>query len=292
VKLGFVTHYDVDHMGGFASFDGEGITFEAVYDQGPSPMRNGKPKYVAYIEWVGDPNDNAQEDPGEDHFVRHEASVGIHFTLGDAKIRILSARGDTKGTEDDIALDPEDGADFHDNENPGSIALLVTLGEFEFYTAGDQTSDDWGRGEPDTEFAVIHSKVISETQSDIDVLKVNHHGSDTSTGTAFVQALDPEVAVISTKISSNHRLPKLVAIKQLIENGALVYITGNGLKSDRTFHLSAKQGDDEGYTPPADGFINSAGDVHIFVSADGSRYRVFGGGDWREFSAVDADNPH
>ncbi len=38
--------------------------------------------------------------------------------------------------------------------------------------------------------------------------------------------------------------------------------------------------------------VNDAGDVHILVSTDGSRYRVFARDEWRKFSAVDSDNTH
>ena len=50
--------------------------------------------------------------------------------------------------------------------------------------------------------------------------------------------------------------------------------------------------DDDGFVPPPDMFVNDAGDVHILVAADGESYRVFGAGEWREFSAVDSDNIH
>ena len=50
--------------------------------------------------------------------------------------------------------------------------------------------------------------------------------------------------------------------------------------------------DDDTFTPPAGSFINQADDVHILVSKDGKTYRVRGAGEWKEFSAVDSDNPH
>lgn len=166
-KLGFVTHYDLDHVGGFAPLIGSGVAFSSVYDQGPSRKRQGAAKYTEYITAVGDPNDNMQDDDTEatNPFVRKLAKVGRHWKLGDAKIRCVSARGDTKGNTHDIDLDPS--ANDID-ENPGSIALIVTLGDFEFYTAGDQSSDDW-KSKPDTEVAVVNSKVLGP-ENDIDVL--------------------------------------------------------------------------------------------------------------------------
>ncbi|MCY4486760.1 MAG: hypothetical protein OXF11_06535 [Deltaproteobacteria bacterium] len=51
----------------------------------------------------------------------------------------LTVRGDTDGTAHDLDLDPAGKTESFD-ENPGSIALLIRLGEFVFYTTGDQTS--------------------------------------------------------------------------------------------------------------------------------------------------------
>lgn len=287
VKLGFVTHYDLDHMGGFEPLINSGIEFSSVYDQGPSAKRSGATRYTEYLQAVGDTNDNMLDDDpqGGNPFVRKKAKVGLHWKLGDAKIRCVAVRGDTKGTAHDQDLDPSAA---NINENPGSIALLITLGDFEFYTAGDQTSDDW-KHEPDTEIAVVQSGVIG-SENDIDVIKVSHHGSDTSTGDAFVNALDPEVAVISSRFSTRDRLPKMVAIKQLVENDVLVYVTGDGHDPQTGTFAQAGHSEDDGFTPPADSVINNAGDIHIFVSADGSSYVVESDGTWRQFSAVDSEN--
>lgn len=276
VKLGFVTHYDLDHMGGFAGFP-EGIRFRAVYDQGPSLKRSGAARYEQYLAFAGDPNDNGEEDAGEEDFIRHRAQLGVHWTLGDATIRVVSVRGDTRGSQDDLNLDPSV-ADR--DENPGSIALLITLGAFELYTAGDQTSDDW-KPKPDAEIAVVTSGVLG-SDNDVDVVKANHHGSDTSNGHDFVTALDPEVAVFSVDFRSDHRLPKLVSIQQFVNAGATVYITGNGHGPDGRFAQSSVA-DDDNFIPPAGTVFNDAGDVHILVSTDGTRYRVFAAGAWREF---------
>lgn len=288
VNLAFATHYDADHIGGFKAMADDGITFLASYDQGISLKRKDKSVYGKYVTVAGDSNDNMAQDEGEDFFIRRKIGIGQQWHLGDAKIKCVSARGDTKGSDNDKNLEP---SCIEIDENPGSIALLITLGEFEFYTAGDQTSDDW-KNKPDTEIAVIHSGALGE-ESDVDVLKVNHHGSDTSTGHDFVFASDPEVAVISSKYTQQHKLPKMISIKQLVENQALVYVTGDGHNPETgTFTDSNATNEDDGYLPSQENIINNAGDVHIFVAPDGMSYRVVARGVWKEFSAVDSDNPH
>ncbi len=41
---------------------------------------------------------------------------------------------------------------------------------------------------------------------DVDILKITHHGSEHGTGQAFVDAVDPRIAVASTSQDSSHRL--------------------------------------------------------------------------------------
>lgn len=288
VKYGFATHYDADHIGGFKTLADSGITFQAFYDQGRSYKRQGKPTYNKYLTVTGDLNDNLSFDEGETGFIRARAGVGQEWHLGAAIIKCLSVRGDTHGSDFDLPLDP---TCEEIDENPGSIALLITLGDFEFYTAGDQTSDDWKNDKPDTEIAVVLSGAFG-SETDIDVLKVNHHGSDTSTGQEFVKALRPEVAIISSKFNKGHKLPKMISIMQLVENQTLVYITGNGQDSTGAFTVSNHTDLDNDYTPDSSMVINDAGDVHIFVSADGRSYTVETDhtNEIRKFSSVDSDN--
>ncbi len=288
VKLGFVTHYDLDHVGGFAPLINSGIEFSSIYDQGPSIRRNGAARYTEYIEAVGDLNDNMlDDDASENNFIRKKANVGLHWKLGDAKIRCVAVRGDTKGSAYDLDLDPSV-SDI--DENPGCIALFVTLGDFEFYTAGDQSSGAW-KNKPDTEMAVVNSGVLGQ-ENDIDVIKLNHHGSDTSTGDAFINALDPEVAIISSEYRSGDRLPKMISIKQVVENGGLVYVTGDGHNPQTGTFSDSNHSEDDNFSPPDDSVFNDAGNVHIFVSADGLNYVVVTeDGSWKEFSAVDSENP-
>lgn len=250
---------------------------------------HGATNYTHYLAAIGDTNDNLTDDDSSEAnpYIRRKARPGINWRIGDARARIVSVRGDTKGTAQDIGLDPTQ-ADI--DENPGSVAVVVTLGEFEFYTAGDQTSDDWKQNMPDTEISVVDSGALGDS-TDIDVLKVNHHGSDTSTGDAFVNALDPEVAIISSEFRSDHRLPRLTTIKQLVENDSIVYVTGNGKGPDSKFSQSG-HAEDDGYEVPAGKVFNAVGDVHLLVDKDGRAYSVTAGGTSTRVSAVDSDNVH
>lgn len=60
---------------------------------------------------------------------------------------------------------------------------------------------------------------------DIDVLKVGHHGSDTSSSKNFIDSIKPEISIISVGEGNNYNLPKESIIKRLEDTGSKVYRT-------------------------------------------------------------------
>jgi glyoxylase-like metal-dependent hydrolase (beta-lactamase superfamily II) len=145
VEFLFASHYDRDHIAGARGLQGK-IKVKAAFDQGPSAARdpsNAQRDYTAYVKYVGDKNGNGIKNSGENNFIRNKAEPGQVFNMGlngNVTITILSVRGDTAGTANDLAL-TRDTPGF--DENPGSIIQLVTLGDFEYLTTGDATSKDW-----------------------------------------------------------------------------------------------------------------------------------------------------
>nr|MCR5348817.1 MBL fold metallo-hydrolase [Bacilli bacterium] len=57
---------------------------------------------------------------------------------------------------------------------------------------------------------------------DCDVLKVGHHGSDTSTSEAFLDAVKPEVAVISCGKNNKFGHPKTSVVRSLSKRGITI----------------------------------------------------------------------
>ena len=58
-----------------------------------------------------------------------------------------------------------------------------------------------------------------------DILKVPHHGSQTSSSESFIAAVKPKVAVISCGKDNEYGHPHLVVLKTLFEYGAEIYRT-------------------------------------------------------------------
>lgn len=79
--------------------------------------------------------------------------------------------------------------------NDASIVLRLDYGETSFLFTGDATK-------------FVEEELLQFYKAlDIDVLKVGHHGSNTSTSSAFVSATSPDIAVISVGANNSYGHP-------------------------------------------------------------------------------------
>lgn len=121
-------------------------------------------------------------------------NVGDTYSLGGAEIAIL-------------------GVNSASGENNSSIVLKLTYGNTSFLFAGDAESE-------------AESKLVSSGKNlSADVLKVAHHGSNTSSTYAFLQKVKPSIAVISVDIESKYAFPTKDVLQRLEEAGATIYRT-------------------------------------------------------------------
>ncbi len=63
------------------------------------------------------------------------------------------------------------------------------------------------------------------TDIDSDILKVGHHGSDTSSSESFIREVSPEVAVISCGAGNQYGHPHDTTLAALNDNNAKIYRT-------------------------------------------------------------------
>lgn len=120
--------------------------------------------------------------------------VGDSYKLGSAKVEILAVNSD-------------------DDENETSIILKVTYGNTSFLFTGD--------GENAAEqMALRKGNKLGAT-----VLKVGHHGADTSSSEAFIKKVNPEYAVISVGKNNSYGHPTAEALGALKAVGAVLYRT-------------------------------------------------------------------
>jgi hypothetical protein len=158
------------------------------------------------------------------------------------------------------------------SENDYSIGIEISFGDFEFFTAGDLTGSEPGKeshtysrrqfGDTAQIYTNVESHMVRHwkrigRESDVEVYRVNHHGSGYSSNGDLLGALEPEVAVYSTGGSYGH--PDTNTVTRLA--GSDQYVTTSVSRGSWPAGFPAQYG-------------TLVGEVQIFVSADGTRYQV------------------
>lgn len=148
------------------------------------------------------------------------AKVGTIYYLGDASMKIIGSISAPNG-----------------NLNNYSTVMKVSFGEMDLIMTGDAETE-------------VEEEILEKYQKELDaeILKMGHHGSDTSTSDEFLEAISPEYALISTKIGNKYSHPIKSTMQKLEKAGVEVYRTDeNGTveviitSNDVTF--SCKPGD-------------------------------------------------
>lgn len=122
--------------------------------------------------------------------------------------------------------------------NNSSIVIYLTYGSTSFLFAGDAESKEEGQ------------IVSSGANIDADILKVGHHGSDSSSTIKFLNAVSPDIAVISCGISNSYGHPNDITLKNLTNIGAAIYridLTGNVVIEDNASNLIVALGNQYKY---------------------------------------------
>lgn len=120
-----------------------------------------------------------------------EPIVGQKFKLGDATCEVMSIESDNS------------------DMNHTSITLEITYGSHKFLFMGD-------------------AEIYNEEQrlwNDVDVLKLGHHGSSTSTGDDFLVQTVPEIGLISCGIDNEYGHPHDEVMEAMNEYNVEIYRT-------------------------------------------------------------------
>ncbi len=124
-----------------------------------------------------------------------DVSSGYSFCVGSSIVQVLAP----------IRQD--------DNLNNMSLVLKVTYGDTSFLFQGDAETD------------VEKQIILSGANVSADVIKIGHHGSNTSTGESYLQAVNPKYAVVSAGIDNTYGHPSTPVINRLIVNNIEPLIT-------------------------------------------------------------------
>jgi len=99
------------------------------------------------------------------------------------------------------------------NRNSGSIVVMVQSGNIKFLLTGD--------------LPLSEEEKLMQDVSDLhaDILKAGHHGSKTSTGAEFLQAVDPDYVVISAGRDNPYGHPHYRVVREVERQGATLLRT-------------------------------------------------------------------
>lgn len=153
--------------------------------------------------------------PAIDGYEKDENYCKLETCAIEKGVKIQYASAGTKlGTETVSikCLHPETGYAYT-SANDYSAVYQITYGEFDMLLTGD--------AEVKAEQAMSDRRCLS----DIDILKVGHHGSKTSTGEAFLKAVKPEAAVISCGRNNRYNHPSQEIVDRLSENNVKTFVT-------------------------------------------------------------------
>lgn len=109
-------------------------------------------------------------------------------------------------------LSPDDKHDYGQDVNGYSEVFLVSFGDLDILMTGDSTVE--------SEYAYMeYARSIGIDLSKVDILKVAHHGSSTSSSQQLIDMTNPRLALISCGLGNSYGHPHSQVVESLTENG-------------------------------------------------------------------------
>jgi beta-lactamase superfamily II metal-dependent hydrolase len=195
IKHHFASHYHSDHISNIDEIAGAGITIQNAWDRGGSYTSGA---YSTYASTIGS--------------VRHTLVKNQVITLDS-----LSAHPVTIKCVNLAGAGLYSGAE----ENVLSVVLKVSYGEFDEVFGGDLSGSTSG------DYVDIETTVGPQV-GPVEVYKVHHHGSLTSTNAAWLTATQPKIGVISLGDGNSYGHPKAATLTRLHNANVKTYWTETG----------------------------------------------------------------
>ena len=193
-----LSHFHTDHLGGLDTVLNT-FPFQVALDRGDS-NRASNSSINSYLSAAG--------------ARRQLVTVGATYQLGGgATMTCICANGSVMGG---AFVNPAQAQE----ENARSLAVRLDYGDFSIWVGGDLTGG--GNSTANVEGPA------SLACGDVDVYKLNHHGSNTSTSNNLVSQLDPELAIISCGAGNSYGHPTTTVtnrINQALASRALLSTT-------------------------------------------------------------------
>ena len=239
----FLSHFHEDHAGGLDEVL-NALPFTAAVDRGDV----NRPTTVNVTQYVAAAGNRRQFAP-----------LGAVYPLGGgAQIRVIALNGNVLGG---AFVDPTASAQ---EENSRSLTLRLEYGSFAMWLGGDLTGGGSSTADVETP--------ASLACGDVDVYKLNHHGSSTSTSLNLVANLRPELAVVSCGVGNSFGHPTSTVVNRLNQAAAARALLSTTTGSASTIGFGV------------------AGTIRI--DSDGRRYRAASAqGDYLDFYCDEVATP-
>ncbi|QGG48305.1 ComEC/Rec2 family competence protein [Heliorestis convoluta] len=125
---------------------------------------------------------------------------------------IIAERGMTIDIDPQVAIEILHPPEPQESANNSSIALKLQYGQIAALLTGD--------GEKEAEEMMLQYAGSSVKST---ILKAGHHGSNTSTIEPFLQAVNPEVAIIQVGVNNRYGHPHQEVLHRLTQKGIKIY---------------------------------------------------------------------
>lgn len=197
LKWVMASHYDADHIGDIVDVaSSPGVTITTTYDRGGDRLAKDTDTYRTYFDWATGAT-----------VLRSSLDIGSSVTLcsgaDQVTFNILSA-----GTDGTAA-----GGLAVSEENDKGLCVKVVYRSFDLATCGDiNGSSDGSRSDVES--------AVAPAMGNVDVAKVNHHGSAYSSNQTYVTTLSAQVAVVSVG-SNSYGHPNLTSLGRWSSMGSV-----------------------------------------------------------------------
>jgi hypothetical protein len=216
-----ITHFHVDHIG----YVGYGGLWHLVDVQGFSVGQMLHRDYDTYLGMTSGTFDNWRTylaGAGQDKLHPAIAVEGTgQVDLGSGvTFDIVTVDGNGTIIPGDFSADPAP-----PSENDYSVGVVLRYGAFDEWIGGDLDGEFYT-----SEFGYAYHDIELSTAlevGDVDIYRVNHHGSDHSNNVTFVNQLDPEVSIISVGDDNTYGHPRQ-SVMDLVLATSDVYMTERG----------------------------------------------------------------
>ena len=275
IDYALITHFHDDHYGSLVEL-GKMIPIKNMIDRAypnynfPLDLKTFLAKdtiFQNYLTFLKDFNVSTQSLKAGSHsqikpLVAPEKHPNFHIRNVKANGTIWTGKGD----ETLEYFKAEDMTTFYkgrNNENPLSLALKITYGDFDFFAGGDNTGLQ-GFGMP-TWFDV--ETPMAKAVGKVEAMTLNHHGNRDATNDFFINTLDPKV-VIQQLWCSDHPgqevYQRLIYKDENTEGGRDIFTTNMHAETLVTYGPWFK-----------DNYKNTKGHLLIRVQPDGKQYNVY-----------------